>query len=188
MGVHRKAKKSAPKTTARQKSVIKARLKLLTQYFFSAKSIYKCLMDDGNEWQHHSYYESEDHPTTEDVKFICKTKFPAKVLLWLAVSESGISEQVFFKAGLAVNKEVYISKCIPEKIVFWPDLASAHYAKDTLVRLEELKIEYFPKEENPPNVPQMRHMKNFRANLKRKVYSNNYGPKDGKDQKKAEVH
>jgi DNA-binding transcriptional regulator YhcF (GntR family) len=43
--VHRKAKKSA-----RQQSVIKARLKLLTQNFFSAKSIQKCVMDDGNEW------------------------------------------------------------------------------------------------------------------------------------------
>jgi hypothetical protein len=36
---------------------------------------------DGNEWQQQSYYESEDHPTKEDVKFIRKTKFPAKVLL-----------------------------------------------------------------------------------------------------------
>jgi hypothetical protein len=35
---------------------------------------------DGNEWQQQSYYVSENHPTTEDVKFICKTKFPAKVL------------------------------------------------------------------------------------------------------------
>jgi hypothetical protein len=84
--------------------------------------------------------------------------------LWLAVSEGGISEPVFFKADLAVNKEVYISKCQPilhkiiqkhhknEKIVFWPDLAFSHYAKNTLVRFEELKIEYVPKEENPPNV------------------------------------
>jgi hypothetical protein len=79
----------------------------LTQNFFSAKSIYKCvddeLMDDesyftvdGNEWQQQSYYESEDHPAIEDVKFIRKTKFPAKVL-------------------------------------FWPDVTSAHYTKDTLV-------------------------------------------------------
>jgi hypothetical protein len=129
MGVHRKAKKSAPKTTARQQSVIKARLKLLTQHCFSAKSIYKFVMDD------ESYFLF--------VKFIRKTKFPAKVLLWLAVSESGISELLFFKAGLAVNKEVYTSKFLPvlqkfiqkhhknEKIVFWPDLASAHYAKHT---------------------------------------------------------
>jgi hypothetical protein len=114
--VHRKAKKFAPKTTSRQQSVIKARLKLLTQIFFAAKSIYKCVLDDdsyftvdGNEWQQQSYYESEEHPVTEDVKFIRKTKFSAKVLLWLAVNESGISEPMFFKAGLTVN----ISKCQP---------------------------------------------------------------------------
>jgi hypothetical protein len=68
---------------------------------------------DVNEWKQQSYDESEDHASTEDVKFTRKTKFPAKVLLRLAVSESGISEPVFFKAGLAVNKEVYISKCLP---------------------------------------------------------------------------
>jgi hypothetical protein len=66
---------------------------------------------DCNETQQ-SYYESEDHPATKYVKFIRKTKFPAKVLLWLAVSESDISEPVFFKAGLAVNEEVYISTCL----------------------------------------------------------------------------
>jgi hypothetical protein len=36
---------------------------------------------DGNEWQQQSYSESEDHPATEEVKFVRKTKFPAKVLL-----------------------------------------------------------------------------------------------------------
>jgi hypothetical protein len=46
MRVHRKAQKPPPKTTARQQSVIKASLKLLAQNFFSAKSIYKCVMDD----------------------------------------------------------------------------------------------------------------------------------------------
>jgi hypothetical protein len=55
-----------------------------------------------------------------------------------------------------------------EKIVFWPHLASAHYANDTLVRLEDLKIEY---------VPQIRPIEKFWANLKRKVYSNNYRTK-----------
>jgi hypothetical protein len=114
MGVHRKAKNSSPKTTARQQSVIKARLKLVTPNFFSAKSDEESYFTvDGNEWQQKNYYESDDYPATEDVQFIRKTKFPAKVLLWLAVSESGISEPVFFKAGLAVTKEVYISKCLP---------------------------------------------------------------------------
>jgi hypothetical protein len=51
--------------------------------------------------------------------FFRKTKLPVKVLLRLAVSESGISEPVFFKAGLAVKKEVYISKCLPELYKFF---------------------------------------------------------------------
>jgi hypothetical protein len=57
---------------------------------------------------------------------------------------------------------------------------SAHHAKDKLVRLEEIKIDYVSKEENPPNVPQIRPIENFWANLKRKVYSNNYRPKHEK--------
>jgi hypothetical protein len=63
---------------------------------------------EGNEWQLQSYYESENHPATEDVKFIRKNKFPVKVLLWLTVR--GISEPVFLKAGLAVKKEVYMQE------------------------------------------------------------------------------
>jgi hypothetical protein len=118
----------------------------------------------------------------------------SKVIMRLAVSESGISEPVFFKAGLTVNKEVYISKCLSvlhkciqkphknEKIVFWPDLASAHYAKDTLVWLEELKIEYAPKEENPPNVPQIRPIKNLWAEEEH-LSSKRCKVHDGKDQK-----
>jgi hypothetical protein len=125
---------------------------------------------------------------TKNVKLIRKNKFPAKVLLWLAVSESGKSEPVYFKSSLAVNKEVYISKCLPVLHKFIQkhdkneknDLVPAHYAKDTLVRLEELKIEYIPNEENPQNVPQIRPVENSRANLKRKVCRNNYRPKDVK--------
>jgi hypothetical protein len=44
--------------------------------------------------------EFEDHPATEDVKFTSKTKFSANVLLWLAISKYGVSELVFFEAGL----------------------------------------------------------------------------------------
>jgi hypothetical protein len=39
IGVHRKTKKSASKSTARQQFVIKVRLKFLTQNFFCTKSI-----------------------------------------------------------------------------------------------------------------------------------------------------
>ena len=41
------------------------------------------------------------------------------------------------------------------KYIFWPDLASAHYAIDTVTWLTE-NVHYVPKRLNPPNVPQSR--------------------------------
>jgi len=62
--------------------------------------------------------------------------------------------------------------------VFWPDLASGHYAKSTLKALDHLSIEFVPKLQNPPNVPQLRPIEKFWANLKRNVYSKGYNPKN----------
>jgi hypothetical protein len=84
MRVHRKAKirtLNHSTSTIRHQNYVKAVME--DESYFTVAGI---------EWQQQSYYGSEDHPTTEDVKFICKTKFLAKVFLWLAVSESGISE------------------------------------------------------------------------------------------------
>jgi hypothetical protein len=61
---------------------------------------------EGNAWQHQqSYYESKDHAATDDVKFIHKTKFPAKIFLWVSM----VQVNQYF----AVNKELYIFKCLP---------------------------------------------------------------------------
>jgi hypothetical protein len=37
--------------------------------------------------------------------------------------------------------------------VFWPDLASAHYAKTMIAYLREKKVNFVEKSDNPPNVP-----------------------------------
>jgi hypothetical protein len=49
-----------------------------------------------------------------------------------------------------------------------------------LARIDEPKIEYVSKKENPPNVPQVRAVNKFWDNLKKKVYNNNYCPKNVK--------
>jgi hypothetical protein len=103
-------------------------------------------------------------------------------LFWLAVSVSSISEPVFFKVGFAVNKEVY--KCLPvlhifKKIEFWPDLASAHYANDTLFRLKELKID---------TAEQIFFGDLEKEGLQQQLWSKICKMLDGKDQKRAEVH
>ena len=61
-----------------------------------------------------------------------------------------------------------------EDVVFWPDLVSAHYAKRLLEEIDRLNITVVPKNANPPNVPQLRPIENFWANLKRRIYKNNF--------------
>jgi hypothetical protein len=46
--------------------------------------------------------------------------------------------------------------------VFWPDLASSH-AKDTVALFRDQNIHFVPKDENPPNVPQVRPMGYFKV-------------------------
>jgi hypothetical protein len=77
--------------------------------------------------------------------------------------------------------------------VLWPDLTSAYYAKDTLTRIEQLKIEYVPKDENTLNLPQLRPIKILLGLLEKESLQYQLSYKrckilDGKYQKRVEVH
>ena len=48
-----------------------------------------------------------------------------------------------------------------DNFVFWPDLASAHYAKSVLDYLSANNIQIVPKKDNPPNLPECRPIENF---------------------------
>ena len=50
------------------------------------------------------------------------------------------------------------------------DLASAHYANDTLQFLREQGIRFVPKESNPPCIASLRPVEDFWAALKKQVY------------------
>lgn len=158
------------------------------------------IMDDesyftinGNEWQGKNYGDQKGIEVSDEVKYISKEKYPKKVMVWLALSRYGISKPVFFRSGLAVSSEIYVQKCMPKlkkfikkyhkdgNIVFWPDLASAHYARLTTAFLEKNNIPYIQKENNPPNVPQLRPIEDFWAILKRRVYKKNFRPETIED-------
>jgi hypothetical protein len=57
-----------------------------------------------------------------------------------------------------------------DKTIFWPDLASCHYAKKTLVWLKQKNVKTVPKADNPPNVPQAPPIENFWTLLALAVY------------------
>ncbi len=63
------------------------------------------------------------------------------------------------------------------KFIFWPDLAKAHYWNIVQNKLQQERINFVSREDNPPNVPQARRIETLWAHLAQKVYENNWEAK-----------
>ena len=112
------------------------------------------------------------------------------MLVWVAISEDGIALPFIYESSIAIDANRYINKFLKPKLVkfinskykedeyvFWPDLASAHYAKKTIDVLKANNIVFVDKHENPPNVPQARPIETFWANVCSKVYQGGWQAK-----------
>ena len=141
-----------------------------------------CSSVPGNRY----YYATARGDAPDAIRQSPQKKFESKVLIWLAISRKGISRAFICHAG-TMNKDVYIKECIRRRLIpfinmhhsdgdylFWPDLASCHYAKDTVATFEEEGINFVAKECNPPCVPQLRPIEDFWGMLKQKVYHRNW--------------
>ena len=128
--------------------------------------------------------------TPASKKYTPVKKFEQKLLVWLIISERGISAPTIRKSGLAVNKTVYLD-FIKRGVIpfikkhhsdgnykFWPDLASSHYANTVVNYLIDQNIEFVQKCENPANVPEVRPIEDFWSILKEKVYENGWRAKN----------
>ena len=104
------------------------------------------------------------------------------MLVWVCVSEKGISNPIFRQSGVAVNEIVY-KGLIKDGVLpfinqhhsdgnykFWPDLESLHYAAKVVEYYRAQKIKFVEKCENPANVPEVRAIEDFWLILKGKVY------------------
>jgi transposase len=112
-----------------------------------------------------------------------KVKFEPKVMLWIAISEAGLSKPYLVPSGMAVKKELYIKECLEKRLIpflnehhvpgsylFWPDKASSHYARATQDFLAENNIPLVPRNVNPTNLPQCRPIEDYFGQLAQKVY------------------
>jgi len=129
-----------------------------------------------------TFYSSDIAKTPASVKYNPVKKFEPKLLVWLCISEKGISDPIFRQSGMAVNRNVYIDfikkGVMPlikkhhsdGKYKFWPDLASSHYATEVVNFYRDKKIKFVEKHENPANVPEVRAIEDFWSILKAKVY------------------
>jgi len=131
-----------------------------------------------------------------EVKIKTKQKFEPKLMVWLAISPRGISQPFIVPSGLAVNQKVYLKECVIKRLipfiqkyhsdgnyVFWPNLASSHYANTVVTHLKEENVIFVEKFDNPPAVPELRPVKNFWSILKGLVYEKNWEAKTGDDLK-----
>ena len=95
-------------------------------------------------------------------------------MLWIAISENGLSEPYFRSSKLAVEQTIYQNECIKKRLlpfinkyhgggkyILWSDKASSHYAKLTISLLKHHEVKFVEKYRNLTNVPQCRPIENF---------------------------
>ena len=90
------------------------------------------IMDDekyfklnGNNVIGNRYFYSTDPATAPPkVKFQCKTKFEAKVMIWMVMSSKGTSDIYVHKSIQAVNQETYLKEYINKRLL--PFIAKYH--------------------------------------------------------------
>ena len=188
-------KKTIPKRTDDQRARARPRCGRL----YAKLQTKACIIDDESYFTlahstingNGNFYTSQVSDTPASVKYQPKAKFEVKMLVYLCFSEKGISKPFFVPSGLAVNQHIYLEDCIKKILVpfinehhsdgeylFWPDLASAHYANSVIDFLKAQNLNFVEKLDNPPNVPECRPIEDFWSILKGKVYERNWQAKN----------
>ena len=119
------------------------------------------------------YYTNDKSTCLKSMRFARKEKFPKKVLVWIAISDQGISKPLFrLSKSVAINSSIYIHEFLRYHqvldYVFLLDLASAHYSMESTSWTNK-NVNYLTKDINPPNVPQARAIKNFWGSLSENI-------------------
>lgn len=105
------------------------------------------------------------------------SKYPKRFMIWQAICKCGLRSEEFVVKG-TLNAAVYIDECLNRRllpfiqqhggsVLFWPDLATSHYAKTTMKWYQDNNVVVVPKDANPPNCPELRPIERYWALMKR---------------------
>lgn len=188
-------KKKQPYRTPAQKKAMRPKCRKMVEKYKN----YDIIMDDESYFTLNNstlagndrYYAADRDLCPDNVRYKLVKKFEEKLLVSICISPRGLSPIYIHPSKQAVNQDVYkqvlentlmplVSKYnkSKKKFVFWPDLASSHYAKSVIEFLKKKKILFVQRELNPANTPEARPIENFWGDLKRLVYANNWQAKD----------
>lgn len=196
MKIECRKREKTPKYSEQQQKIARKRSRKLVNLLYRENPL--IIMDDekyftftnDNLPANARYYTMDKDTCPDNVRFKGQDKYPVKVLVWIAISERGMAKSfVRLHKSAAINRKLYIDECLEKRLLpfihkhhsdlnylFWPDLASAHYSRDSTAWMNEY-VNYVAKEDNPPNVPQARPIENFWACLSQKVYDNGWEAK-----------
>jgi hypothetical protein len=150
-GIKYRKRKNAPKYDKDLEKRAKKACRILRDDFFSTSTTTSIVMDDESYFGlkcddtavNAGYYRpvgSGDDSVPNAIKFKSKSKskYPIKLLVWVALSERGISDVYFLKRKASLNGDMYREECAENRLkpfldeyhsdkdyYFWPDLACA---------------------------------------------------------------
>ncbi|CAF1365122.1 unnamed protein product [Rotaria sordida] len=197
MGITYRKKKRAPKYTDKQLEEVPTRARRLYRTLLNGN--FELVMDDEKYFLLHNesipanrgFYTSDPSAAQPEVKFKRTQKFELKILVWIAISEKGISTPFFSKQQQAVTQKTYLNECtkarlVPfiekyhnkKKVLFWPDLARSHYGLKVIEYLDENSIHFVPQQKNPQNCPQARPIETLWSILEQMVYAGGWQAKN----------
>ena len=119
------------------------------------------------------YHCTNKDEVPDENRFVEKEKFYEKYLVWQCLDEFGNCSDPFITKG-TINGDMYLEECIKkrmlpfikkhhkiEDVIFWMDLARAHYKRKVTDFLIDQGIDFVSYKENAPNVPQARPIEKF---------------------------
>jgi len=193
LGIKSYTKKVVPKYVKNQEE----RAKMGTRFVYQ-KSLQKTLIIDDETYvpwdpqdvPGRKFFHAKDPTLTSYAdKVKPKAKFFKKILVWQAMDENGNISQPFISEG-TINSDVYLKECVKARllpfidelhnrddVIFWPDMATAHYSQKVTSSLKAENVEFIPKSKNAPNVPQARGIEKFWALCKAEYSKRSSPPK-----------
>ena len=147
------------------------------------------------------FYLQNKEKSPPSIRYYKKKNFDPKLLMWLAISEEGHCDPFFVPGKGNINGNVYRQECIMRHLipflqqhnaynnyVFWPDLASSHYAKDTIALFNKKKYSFFCKRWQSSKCAATSSSWKLMGILKSRVYDGDWKAKTDHQQIKKCLH
>jgi len=121
-------------------------------------------------------------------KYILHDKYVKMLMIWQVLCSCG-KKITSFITSATMDRHMYIKECLKKRLLslihshnspvkFWPDLASCHYAGDTIEWYRTNNIDFIPKNHNPQNCPNLRQIKEYWSIVKGILRKSGWAAKD----------